>query len=165
MGSGVTVQSYSSDNGIYTSKDFTREMHGNFQGIKHSGVGVKNHNGVAQNANNNLVRLARTTMIHTALRWYDAIQKSLCTIDIAHSVHVHNHTTHISSVLYPEELCTSYKFSHSYLHNFHPWVCPAYVFGKKIPVQEQVDQVYVKVQERSIFGSLPSIFHHSGTGQ
>ena len=47
MGSGVPVDIYSTDNGIYTSKDFTIELHVKVQGIRHSGVGGQHHNGVA----------------------------------------------------------------------------------------------------------------------
>ena len=40
MDSGVPVESYYTDNGIYTSKDFTRDMYCKGQVIRKSGVGV-----------------------------------------------------------------------------------------------------------------------------
>ena len=42
----VPVESYSTDNGIYTSKGFTKEFHGKFQGISNSVLGGHHHNGV-----------------------------------------------------------------------------------------------------------------------
>ena len=47
MGSGFLVDIYPKDNGIYTSKEFTRELHGKVQGINHIVVVVHHHNGVA----------------------------------------------------------------------------------------------------------------------
>ena len=47
MGEGVPVESYSTDNGIYNSKDFTRYFNGKGQGIRHIGVGGNHHNGLA----------------------------------------------------------------------------------------------------------------------
>ena len=71
MSAGVPVESYSTDNGIYTSKAFTRELHSKGQEIRHSVVGGHRQNRVADNAIKNLVRISRTVMIHAALRWPD----------------------------------------------------------------------------------------------
>ena len=71
MGTGVPVERYSTDNGKYTSKEFTRELHVKGQGTIHIGVGVRHHNGVEENTINNLVIITRTMMIHAALRWHD----------------------------------------------------------------------------------------------
>ena len=97
-------------------------MQGKVQGIKHSEVGGHHHNGVSNNAINNLVRVARTMMIHTALRWTNITEKSLCTMDMYHSVHLHNHTRPISIGLYPDEIWRRSKSSHSALHNNKPYV-------------------------------------------
>jgi hypothetical protein len=47
MSTGVQLHSYSSDNGFYTSREFTKELHIMGQGIKHSGVEGHHHNRVA----------------------------------------------------------------------------------------------------------------------
>ena len=66
--SGVTVKAYCTDNnGVYTSKEFMKELDASGKGIKHSGVGGHHHNGVAENGIKNVVRIARTLMIHAAL--------------------------------------------------------------------------------------------------
>ena len=118
MGAGVPVDIYCTYNGIYTSKEFTRELHGKVQVIIHSGVGGNYHNGVAYNSINNVVRIARTMMILYALRWPDASDKRLWAMDMAHVVHSHNHTPHISSGISPEEVWTSSNSSNSVPHNF-----------------------------------------------
>ena len=41
--SGVTVKAYCTDNGVYTSKEFMKELDASGQGIKHSGVGGHHH--------------------------------------------------------------------------------------------------------------------------
>ena len=135
----VPVESYSTDNGIYTSKKFARDLHDKVQGIRHSGVGGHHNNGVEDNTTKNVVRIAKNMMIHAALRWPDASEKSLWPMDMAHTVHLHNHTPHFSSGIYPEEVWTRSKSYHSYLQNSHPWGCPEYVlttrlqYGNKLP--------------------------------
>ena len=59
-------------------------------------MGGDRHNGVAENAINNVVRIARTMMIHAAMMRPDSSEKSLFPMDMHHAVHLHNHTHHIS---------------------------------------------------------------------
>ena len=68
MGARVPVERYSTDNGIYNSKEFTREMHVKGQGIRHIGVVGRHHNGVEENTIKNLVIIFITVMVHAALR-------------------------------------------------------------------------------------------------
>ena len=60
-------------------------------------------------------------MINAALRWTAARDKSLWTMAMDHAVQLHNHTTHISSVMSPEEFSTRYKSYHSAIQNAQPW--------------------------------------------
>ena len=66
---GVDVQAYHTDNGVFTSKEFMRELAEKGQGITLSGVSAQFQNGAAENAIKIVVRNARTMMIHAALRW------------------------------------------------------------------------------------------------
>ena len=101
-------------------------------------MGVHHQNGVSDNEIKNLFRIARTMTIHDALRWNDASEKSLCTMSMTHAVHLHNHTPHIFSGMPPDEVWTRSKYSHSDLHNDHPWGFSTYVLepimqdGKKL---------------------------------
>ena len=115
MGAGVSVDRYSKDNVIYTSKELNRDLHGKVQVIRHSGVGGQHQNLVEYNKIKNLVRISGTMMINAALRCTDASDKILCPMDMAHYVHLQNHTLHISSCLYPEEVWTWSRSYHSAL--------------------------------------------------
>ena len=55
LSEGVTIKNYSSDNGIYVTKEYTRELHEKNQGMHLSGVGGHHHNGVAENTIKNVV--------------------------------------------------------------------------------------------------------------
>ena len=96
-------------------------------------------NGLEENKIKNVVRIARNIMIHAALKWPDASEKSLWTMDMAHSVHLHNHNPHISIFMSLEEVWTRLKSSHIALHNSHTYVFPAYFLeprlknGNKLP--------------------------------
>ena len=68
---GIKVGSYNTDNGVYTSKDFTAELAKNQQTIRLSGIGAHHQNGAAENAIKNIPRKARIFMFHAALRWPD----------------------------------------------------------------------------------------------
>ena len=120
---GVPVDIYFRDNGIYTSREFTRDLHDKDQGIRHIGLGHHHHNGVAYNSIKNVVRIARTMVIHAALRWPDTSENIIWSMDMAHAINLHNHTPHISSGMYPEEVWTSSNYSHSALQNSHTWEC------------------------------------------
>ena len=136
---GVTVKAYSTDNGVYTSAEFQMELAKENQQIKHSGVGGHHHNGVAENAIKNVVRTARTLMIHAALRWPEMTAKELWPLALDHAIWLHNHTPRSDSGFSPEELWCRSKSEHLDLQRTHVWGCPAYVLdprsqdGKKIP--------------------------------
>ena len=121
MGVGFPVNIYSTYNVIYSYKEFNRDLHVKFQVIRHSGVGGHHHNWVAYNEINNVVRISRTMMIHATLRCNYYSENILCPMDMAHYVHLQNHTPHISSCLFPEEVWTGSKSSNSALQNAHPW--------------------------------------------
>ena len=94
MGAGVPVESYSTDNGISNSKEFTRYLHVKGQGIRHSEVGGCHHNGISYNAIKNVVRIDITMMVHSALRCPDAREKILWIMYMAHYIHLHNNNPH-----------------------------------------------------------------------
>ena len=139
QGDGVTVKSYSSDNGVYQSKDFMNELIKKGQGVRRSGVGGHHHNGVAECAIKNVSRTARTIMIHAALRWPEVAEKRLWPLAFQHAIHLHNNTPNIETGLKPEELWTKTKGTGSALVNAHVWGSPVYVLdprsqdGGKLP--------------------------------
>ena len=129
---GIQVKAYHTDNGIYTSKDFTAELYKSGQSITHSGVGGHHHNGVAENAIKIVTRMARTMMIHCALRWPEVAEKELWPLALSYAVHIYNHTPRQETMLCPIEVWSKTKSSHSVLKCAQPWGCPTYVLDPKL---------------------------------
>ena len=133
------VDSYSIDKRTDTTNKFKIQLHNKGQQIRNIGFVGHYQNGVVQNAINNAVRISITIMIHAELGCPDDSDKSLYTMAMSHSVHLHNHTTHISSGMSPDKVWERSKSSHSVLHNSRPWGYPSYVLelilkdGNKLP--------------------------------
>ena len=129
---GNKVDSYTTDNGVYTSKEFTKELERNQQTIRLSGVGAHHQNGPAENAIKNISRKARVYMFHAALRWPDHYSKSLWPLAMTYSVHMHNQTPRKQDGLCPIEIWSQAKSDYSFLKNAHPWGCPVYVLDPRL---------------------------------
>ena len=136
---GVTVTSYHTDNGIYRSNEFLKELHSKGQGIKMSGVSAQFQNGVAENAIKTTVARACTMMLHAALRWPDVQEQSLWPYALSHTTYLHNQMPSQQSRLAPVEVWTKTKLDYTQLKNLHVWGSPAYVLdpmlcdGLKLP--------------------------------
>jgi len=142
MEAGITVTSYHTDNGIFHSTEFLKELHEKGQGIKMSGVSAQFQNGAAENTIKNTVAKACTMMFHSALRWPDPADQNLWPYALSHAAYLHNHTPNLDTGLAPVEVFTKTKSNHKVLHNLHVWGCPAYVLdlmlcdGSKLPKWE-----------------------------
>ena len=121
------VSSYSSDNGVYAVKDYMSELLEKGQGIRRSGVGGHHHNGKAENAIRTVTRLARSMMIHAALRWPAQADKDLWPLALQHAAHLYNNLPDTSSGMTPNEIWLRTKSTYSAIHHAHTWGCPAYV--------------------------------------
>ena len=64
---GVLVQSYQSDNGIFTSSDFMEEVNKGLQNITFIGVGTHHQNRIAERGIQSILTKARTLLIHAAI--------------------------------------------------------------------------------------------------
>ena len=82
---GIQVKQYSSDNGVYTSAEFMKELSRKGQGLRLSGVGAHHHNGVAEASIKLIVYKARAMVIHAALRWPEVHVKDLWPLAVSHS--------------------------------------------------------------------------------
>ena len=139
---GVTVQAYHTDNGIFTSKEFMRELAEKGQGIKFSGVSAQFQNGAAENAIKIVVRNARTMMIHATLRWPGFVEKDLWPQALSHAAYLYNITPKMETGVSPISVFTKTMQDSNSLRNSHTWGCPVYVLtpklkdGQKIPKWE-----------------------------
>ena len=64
---GVKVQAYQSDNGVFDSAAYTKELLGTNQQVRFSGVGAKHQNGIAERGIGTIMNMARTFMLHAAI--------------------------------------------------------------------------------------------------
>ena len=143
MGEGISIQAYHTDNGIYASKEFLKELAQKGQGLKMSGVRAQFQNGAAENGIKIVVQKAQTMMLHCALRWPGYADKELWPMALSHAVYLYNSTpTRDRDSLSPNEIFAKTKSEHNALRHAHPWGCPAYVLaprlkdGQKIPKWE-----------------------------
>ena len=137
---GIDISSYHTDNGIFNSQRFIKEIADNHQSIRYSGVGAKWQNGVAEGAIRILVSKARTLMIHAALHWPEAEDATLWPLALSHAAYLYNHTPNEQSGIAPIEVFSQTTSDGQSLRNSHPWGCPVYVLeprltdaGGKIP--------------------------------
>jgi transposase InsO family protein len=66
---GVTIKSYHTNNGIFSSKEFRAHCQALKQCLSFSGIGAHHQNGVAERAIQTVSNMARARLIHAQLRW------------------------------------------------------------------------------------------------
>jgi transposase InsO family protein len=64
----VILQQFHTDNGIFTSKEFMEDLMDSEQSVRFSGVGAAHQNGSAERNIQTIANMARTMMLHAALR-------------------------------------------------------------------------------------------------
>jgi hypothetical protein len=104
--SGVTIQKYHSDNGVFSSKQFKAHCKLLKQKLTFSGVGAKFQNGVAENAIKTVCNMARANMLHATMQWPGFSFLDLWPFAIAYAIWVHNHLPPSGVGWSPEELGT-----------------------------------------------------------
>ena len=66
---GVVIKGYHTDNGIFNSSEFMEELLKKQQKIRFSGAGASHQNGAAERAIKTVITMARTMLMHAALRY------------------------------------------------------------------------------------------------
>ena len=139
MDHGTVIDTYQSDNGVFKAQDFIREIEARGQSIGFAGVGAHHHNGVAERAIGTVMSMARTMMLHAAIRWPEVSDATLWPMAVDYAVHIHNHTPKWQTGMTPLDLLTKTTLPRHQLQQLHVWGCPSYVLdpslqdGKKIP--------------------------------
>ena len=133
--SGVSVQAYHTDNGVFTSEEFLSKLSEDGQKIKFSGVGAAHQNGVAERAIKTIVTMARTMMIHAALNSPEgAIDMSLWPMAMDHATWIYNRIPRMENGISPISLWarTMENREDNMYENCHVWGCPTYVLEPKL---------------------------------
>ena len=135
--SGVVIQSYHTDNGVFTSAQFLEELLQNQQTIRFSGSGAAHQNGVAERAILNVVNMARTMMLHSAMRSADgSLNTDLWPMAMDYAAWIYNHLPRRDSGASPEELWTrTTSDTPLLLADCHVWGCPVFVLEPKLQNQ------------------------------
>ena len=66
---GVVIKGYHTDNGVFNASEFMEELLKKHQNIRFSGAGASHQNGSAKRAIKTVVTMARTMLMHAALRF------------------------------------------------------------------------------------------------
>jgi hypothetical protein len=137
---GVTPQSYLSDNSTaFTNAEFTAELRTFRQVQRFAGVGAHHHNGVAERNIQTIMAMARTMMLHAAIRWPEVADPSLWPMAVDYAVYLHNHLPGSATGLAPIDVFTGSKWPMHKCNDLHVWGAPTFVLdptlqdGKKLP--------------------------------
>jgi hypothetical protein len=131
---GVILQQFHTDNGVFTSKEFMANLMDADQKVKFSAVGAAHQNGVAERGIQTVVNMARTMMLHAALRSPSGfITADLWPMAMDHAVWIHNRLPSLQSGYAPIEIWSrSKQRSRTLLTDLHVWGCPTYVLEPKL---------------------------------
>lgn len=136
---GIDIDGYRSDQGIFKSEAFQKDLKVHGQTIDFSAVGGKHQNGAAERAIRTISDLARANLLHAQLHWPDKTDLSLWPMAVDYAVYIYNNTPRKDTKLAPIEIWTGCKSNYQVLRSAHVWGCPVYVLepklqdGKKIP--------------------------------
>jgi hypothetical protein len=161
---GVKVLHYHCDNGTFTARNFVNEVWERGQTIDYSGVGAKFQNAVAESAVRTTTYMARTMMLHAALRWPEVYSASLWPFAMSYACHVYNNIPRQDTGLSPEEAYVGTKLdTEEILQSLQPWGCPVYVLQPQL----QDDNSLPKWKPRSRRGQFLGVseFHCQKTVQ
>ena len=136
---GVNIQTYHTDNGIFTSSGVRRDLQASDQHLRLSGVGAHFQNSLAERAIQTVHNSARAMMLHLSIHWPDQYDPNLWPFALDYAVWLYNHIPGRDSHVAPIELFCGVKQDCSYLRRARVFGCPTYVLdpklqdGKKIP--------------------------------
>ena len=122
---GVVIKGYHTDNGIFNSSDFMEELMRKQQKIIFSGAGASHQNGATERAIKTVVTMARTILMHAALRCPgDTFSTDLWPMAMDYAVWVYNRTPDMQSGLSAIEIWSRSRFEpvSETLSNCHVWV-------------------------------------------
>ena len=136
---GVVVESYHSDNGIFAAREFTKQLLEHGQEIKFSGVGAKYQNGCAELSIKTATYMARSMMLHSAIRWPEVYDTTFWPYALSYACYIYNQLPKKSSGMSPQEIWQGVKEDHAAnLGAVLLWGCPTYVLAAKLQDRQKL---------------------------
>ena len=135
---GVSIRNYHADNGTFAARGWIEACHQKRQGITFAGVNAHHQNGRAEARIKHLQDMARTSMIHAAKRWPEAINSHLWPYAVRLANLANNATPWLSDPKKrsPEEMFSGSKVDTNPKH-WHHFGCPVFVLDKNMQVGER----------------------------
>ena len=132
---GVEIKGYHTDNSIFNDSEFMEELLKNQQEINFSGAGASHQNCSPEHSINVVVTMARTILMHNALRYpEDIFSTDFWPTAMDYDVWVYNRIPDMQSGFYTTKIWSISRFEpvSETLSNFHVWGCPTYVLEPKL---------------------------------
>jgi hypothetical protein len=104
LASGVTVITYLSNNGAFSSQEFVGDILSRGQDAWYSGVGAHRRNGIAESAIQIISNMSRTMMLHATIRWPDMMNSTLWPLSMEYATYIHNHTPKLECSIAPIDI-------------------------------------------------------------
>ena len=133
--SGVRIQSLHTDNGTFSSTEFMAYLASKRQAVTFSGVGAAHQNAVAERAIQTITYMARTMLIHAAMRSpSDTITANHWPMAMDYAAWVYNNLPKQDTGLSPNDLWSRSKYTpiQETLARSHVWGAPTYVLEPKL---------------------------------
>ena len=100
---GFKIKLYHSDNGIFSSAEFTSDCEKLDQKINNSGVGAQHQNGVAERNIKTIASWARANLLHAAYHWPKHTSVRLWPMAIQYAVWIFNLLPVVQLVIIPKK--------------------------------------------------------------
>ena len=146
---GIKIQHYHCDNGVFRANQWKDHCTIQGQGLSFAGVNAHHQNGRAERHIRSLQELARTSLIHAARRWPEAITANLWPYAIRLANEALNHSP---STKHTDGRIPASSFSKTPVvvnsKFWQPFGCPVYVLNNEL----QTTGIQNKWKERSRVG-------------
>ena len=114
------------------------EKDGCYQKLRYCGVNAHHKNGVAERSIRTVSEIARSMMLHSAMKWKDGIDSTYWPLAVQYATYIYNHFPNNQGIA-PADLFSGVQVPRHKLRDLHVWGCPVYVLdptlqqGKKLP--------------------------------
>lgn len=136
---GVQILHYHGDNGRFAENAWRQDCLLKHQKLTFCGVSAHHQNGRAEKKIRDAQDLARTSLLHAARRWPDAINSHLWPYALRQAVESLNKSTRLQTKLSPLEMFSGVSVLPS-IDQDHTFGCPAFALDGKLQDGKKIDK-------------------------